>query len=56
MKMNEIGKLVRATIVLIILAVLPGLIGFWTFWYSMAAIVILGVGALVLERQGRNRS
>jgi hypothetical protein len=48
---NDAGKIIAVGIVLITLAVLPGLIGFWQIRHSMVLIFVIGFGVYYWERQ-----
>jgi len=53
--MNDAGKIIAAGILLVTLAVLPGLIGFWHIGHSMVLIIVIGFGIYYWEtRQDGN--
>ena len=47
--MNETGKVVAAGLVLVTLAVLPGLIGFWQIGHSMVLMFMIGFSVYYWE-------
>lgn len=48
-RVNDAGKMIVAGLVLVTLAVLPGLIGFWQIGHSMVLMFVIGFGLYYWE-------
>ena len=49
--MNDSVKMIAAGIILVTLAVLPGLIGFWQIGHSMVLMFVIGFAVYYWERR-----